>query len=71
MISRTFSKKNGSLDSLSVFEGCGLTPNSANQRYTVLLETCSAQSSRRALHGPESSGLVCSARWPTAPPCAS
>ena len=38
-MSRTFSMKNGSLDSLKVRCRCGCTPNRSNQRPTVLLET--------------------------------
>ena len=66
VISRTFSMKKGSLDSLSVSARCGLTPNSANQRCTVLLETPSASAIRRTLQVPERAGLACRARLITA-----
>ena len=48
-MSRTFSMKNGSLDSLKVFARCGLTPNKANQRCTVLLEMPSIRPRVRVL----------------------
>ena len=38
-MSRTFSMKNGSVDSLNVRCRCGWTPNSVNHRCTVLFET--------------------------------
>ena len=37
-MSRTFSTKNGSVDSLNVLRRWGLTPNNSNQRWTVLFE---------------------------------
>ena len=41
------SMKSGSVDNLKVFARCGLTPNRANQRCTVLLPKPSARASAR------------------------
>ena len=65
-MSRTFSMKNGSLDSLKVFARCGLTPNKANQRCTVLLEMPSIRPRVRVLQCVAASGVCCSARLITA-----
>ena len=61
-MSRTFSMKNGSVDSLKVLARCGLTPNKANQRCTVLLERPSARPRVRVLQCVAASGDSCSAR---------
>ena len=61
-MSRTFSTQNGSVDSLKVSLRCGLTPNSENQRCTVLFETPSASAIRRTLQAFAWSGLCCRAR---------
>ena len=65
-MSRTFSMKNGSVDSLKVFARCGLTPNNANQRCTVLLEMPTARPKVRVLQCVAASGVSCSARLITA-----
>ena len=49
--------KNGSLDNFNVSARCGLTPNSANQRYTVLLDTPSALDIQAHTPGARASGL--------------
>jgi len=59
--SRTFSTKNGSLDSLKVLLRCGLPPNSENRRCTVLFETPWASAMRRTLQALAFSGLSCRA----------
>ena len=61
-MSRTFSMKNGSVDSLKVCAKCGLTPKRPNQRCTVLLEIPSARPSARVLQCVALSGVCCNAR---------
>ena len=60
-MSRTFSMKNGSLDSLKYRCRCGWRPNIVNHRCTVLLETPLCSAMERTLHWVRSAGLVCSA----------
>ena len=65
-MSRTFSMKNGSVDSLKVFAKCGLTPNKAHQRCTVLLPMPSVRPRVRVLQCVAASGVSCNARLITA-----
>ena len=61
-MSRTFSMKNGSVDSWKVRARCGLTPKRESQRCTVLLERPVACPSARVLQCVAVSGVSCNAR---------
>ena len=60
-MSRTFSMKNGSVDSLKYWCRCGCRPNSLNQRCTVLFETPLCEAIARTLQCVRADGLVCRA----------
>ncbi len=61
-MSRTFSMKKGSLESLKVSLRWGLTPNRDNQRCTVLFDTPWSSAIRRTLQALALSGLSLRAR---------